>query len=332
MDSIKQFFAFMNDISFKYVVLRNWEGLPYDVCLGEHSDLDLLVYDYDHFCEIFPQAVLECPAPRVRMRIPIDDSYIYADVRSIGDNYYPVDFAKSILQTREYNLRGFYTPDPLHHRIALAYHAVHHKGSISPEYTKYLGDATIDQLLDALKQSNVGWVEPKDKTVGAYYGYWKGATSVVSINDGRVIKQQVSYSSNNLLENEYRILSHATSKHFPKVYCYKDGQLEMEHCGEPLEGNIPTDWNEQLSEILSDLKTNNILHRDIRLDNLTVKNGLIYLIDFGWAKLINEEEKLEVPSCLGYPNKSSEGFSDAYSMGCVKRQLEYQLEEMEMAK
>lgn len=332
MNSIRQFLSYMNDISFKYVVLRNWESLPFDVCLGEHSDLDLLVYDFDHFFEIFPQAKLEHKLPRVRTKIPIDDSYIYVDVRSIGDNYYPIDLQKAILETREYNSRGFYTPNPLHHRIALAYHAVHHKGNVSQEYTKYLGDSNVEELLDALKTSNVGWVEPKDKTVGAYYGYWKGATSVVSINDGRVIKKQINYTSNNLLENEYRILSHAVSNHFPKVYNYSDGSLEMEHCGEPLEDNIPDNWEEQLNDILKDLKANNILHRDIRIDNLTVKDKIIYLIDFGWAKIVGEEERLDVPSCLGYPNKSSEGFSDAYSMGCVKRQLEYQLEEMETAK
>jgi len=327
VESIKQFFSYLNDISFPYVVLRNWDELPYDVVLGEHSDLDLLVYDFDHFFEVFPQAKLEHKAPRVRTKMLIGDSYIYLDVRSIGDDYYPTDFAQAIIDTREWNSRGFYTPNPIHHRIALAYHAVHHKGGISEDYKRYLGNASMDELLVALKQSHVGWVAPSDHTVGSYNGYWKGATAVVSINGDRVIKEQVSYSSYNLLENEYRLLSHVTSRHFPKVYAYGDGKLEMEHCGEPLTSNPPMNWQTQLDEIVADLSSNGIQHRDIRLDNLTVKDGVIYLIDFGWAKRVSAQDETEPPSCLGFPNRPSFGFDDRYSMNMVKRQLTYKLEE-----
>ena len=141
MDSLKQFFSYMNEISFKYVVLRNWDDLPYDVVLGDHSDLDLLVYDYDHFFEIFPQADKEYPYPRVRTKIPINDSYIYADIRHVGDEYYPQDFEEAILESREYNARGFYTPDPIHHRIALAYHAVHQRET----FQKTIGSILVMQ-------------------------------------------------------------------------------------------------------------------------------------------------------------------------------------------
>lgn len=331
MQSIKQFFSYMNDISFPYVVLRNWERLPYDVNLGEHSDLDLLVYDFDHWKEIFPQAQPEFKYPRVRFKVPIDDSYIYVDVRHIGDDYYPTDFERAVLDTREWNERGFYTPNAIHHRIALAYHIVHHKAMISDNYKKYIGAATITELLEALKQSNVGWVRPKDLSVGAFNGYWKGATSVVRKDDGKIIKKQVSYNDYNLIRNEYEILAKVSSKHFPEVYSYDDSikEIVMEDCGIALLDNLPDNWRIQLIEILNDLRINGVAHRDIKIDNFTIKNGLIKLIDFGWAKFVEEVEEKQPPSCLGFPNKPSWGFDDSYSMNAVIKQIEFHLEENE---
>lgn len=326
MQSIKQFFSYMNETNFKYVVLRNWDNLPNDIALGEHSDLDLLVYDYTHFTELFPMAKLQYPLPRVRTKIQIGDSYIYADIRSVDDNYYPPEFSNNILNSREWNDRGFYTPDPMHHRIALAYHAVHHKGGMSPEYKKYLGDATIEELLEVLKKSSVGWTIPNDHTVGKFNGYWKGATSVVEKVDGKIYKSQVNFLDYNLVENENRILNSLESKHFPKTYESYDNKIVIEDCGEPITcENLPGDWIEQCHQIVRELSENKVIHRDIRIDNLLVKDGVIKLIDFGWA--IKEGENDNPPSCLGFPNKPSTGFNDAYSMERVIKQVEYLIEE-----
>lgn len=327
MQSIKQFFSYMNETGFKYVVLRNWDNLPNDIALGEHSDLDLLVYDYQHFTELFPQAKLQYPLPRVRTKIAIGDSYIYADIRHLGDSYYPEEFAQAILKTREWNDRGFYTPEPTHHRVALAYHAVHHKGAISQEYKKYLGDSTVEELLDALKISCIGWSIPNDHTVGRFNGYWRGATSIVDKKDGEVVKTQVGYMDYELTKNEARILSELNSPHFPKVLQQYGRTIHIEDCGEAINGiNLPDDWKEQCGQIVRELSSFGILHRDIRIDNLLVKDGFIKLIDFGWAIKIGEEDS--PPSCLGFPNKPSTGFNDAYSMQRVIKQIEYMREEV----
>jgi hypothetical protein len=327
MDTLKEFFDRMHHVDFHYVVLRNWDHLPNDVCLGEHSDLDIYVYDFEHFREVFPTATPEFPYPRVRMKVPIGDSFFYCDVRHIGDGYYPDDFGRAMLVSREWNQNGFWTPDPVHHRLALAYHIVHHKNMISPNYRRYVGLATVEELLEAIKESSVGWCDPKDPTVGRFNLYWRGITSVVEKRDGRVFKRQNGYMGRPLLQNEWAILSILHSKHFPKVYSIRNGVLEMDDCGVSLLSDIPTNWKEQLEEILEDLTLSEVTHRDIRLDNLLVKDGIIKLIDFGWAKFNDQEEENPPPSCLGLPNKASTGWDDSYSIRSVSKQIEYHLEE-----
>jgi len=142
----------MNDISFPYVVLRNWDGLPQSVVFGQHGDLDLLVYDLLHFEEVFGDHLTKTyPHPRVQYKVAINNSFIQADIRHLGDGYYPKDFENAVLKTRVFNPCGFFTPDPLHHRLALAYHAVHHKGFIAPEYRRWLGDVSLNDISEALK-------------------------------------------------------------------------------------------------------------------------------------------------------------------------------------
>lgn len=316
----------MQDVDFPYVVLRNFENLPDSVEYGDHSDLDLLVYDYAHWRELFPEAHAEYPAPRVRFKIPIQDTFIFVDVRSIGDGYYPADFEQAILEYREWNPKGFWTPSPLHHKLALAYHVVHHKNQNT--YPNWLGDTTALELLEALKKSNIGWVPPTDKSVGAYNAYWKGATSVVSKGDGVVTKKQDSFMAYSLIDNEERILSKANSAHFPKVISKNDGELSIEDCGELLTiDNLPEDWKEQLVKILVELRTCSIQHRDIKSDNLMVKDNVIRLIDFGWAKFEDEEDKISPPACLGYPYRPSHGWDDNYSMRQIIKQFEFKLSE-----
>lgn len=336
MRDLAQFFAYLNDIAFKYVVLRNWENLPFHAETGAHSDLDLLVYDQEHFLEVFPQLERVYPHPRVQFKLHLDNGeYVQIDVRYVGDGYYPDQFEENILKSREFNPNGFFTPNPLHHRLGLVYHCVHHKNHNN--YHNFLCEGKganvrpmqIEDMLEALKKNpELSWIEPEDPSVGRFNKYVRGGTAVVNEADGVIEKKQVRHMAYKLTDNEERILKLISSKHFPKLLGREGDTLRIEHCGEPLTAqNLPDDWKDQLCYILKLLEGSNIVHRDVRLDNLMIKDGVIKLLDFGWARLKSEEDGKH-PDLLGYPNKCPLGFNDIYSMNRIIKQLDAEREEV----
>lgn len=322
--NVKEFFQKMHDVDFPYVVLRNFEYLPEGLGSPGHGDLDILVYDLKHFQELFP-SIRPCkPLPRVIHKANFEGLNAYIDVRHVGDGYYPKSFEMEILNDREYNESGFFTPNPYMFRLALVYHAVHHKNHNS--YEKWIGNGQIEEYLEALKKSAVGYTVPDDHTVGKFNQYWKGATSVVSRKDGKVVKRQTGWTSYNLIDNEYRILSDVDSRHFPKVEL-EEKDIIIEDCGDRLRvDNVPQDWKHQLVEIIKDLRDNKIQHRDIKPDNLMVKDGVIKLIDFGWARFEDDDDD-HPPEVLGFPYRPTSGYDDNFSMRKVMKEIEYKLEE-----
>ena len=315
----------MHGIDFHYVVMRNFEHLPDGIFVKGHGDLDLLVYDLKHFEELFPDIKPTFPKPRVQYKANVGGLNVYLDVRSVGDGYYPTDFQLNMLDSREYNPKGFFTPNPVFHRIGLAYHVAHHRNHNS--YKNWLGEATVEELADALKESDVGYSIPDDHTVGTYNQYWKGATSVVSKDGDKVFKKQTGYNGYNLIDNEHRILSTVDSKHFPKVEKEDDG-ISIEDCGERIRvENLPEDWEEQFIDILRDLKRFNIQHRDIKPDNIMVKDNIVKLIDFGWSRF-KDDKKDSPPQCLGYPYSPSWGWDDNFSMTKVIKEFKFKKEKI----
>lgn len=53
-------------------------------------------------------------------------------------------------------------------------------------------------------------------------------------------------------------------------------------------------------EIVAYFHSHNIIHRDLRIPNIMVKDGLIYVIDFGLARFFNDDHHLLFASMNGY--------------------------------
>lgn len=102
------------------------------------------------------------------------------------------------------------------------------------------------------------------------------------INDFYTPNQQKHYN------NEIKFLNKLKNYNFfPKILFKNEYSIFLSHCGEKLTNkNIPEDWKKQLLNIYESLKNNNIYHNDITIDNITVLNKKLFLIDFGWANNI----------------------------------------------
>lgn len=85
--------------------------------------------------------------------------------------------------------------------------------------------------------------------------------------------------------------------HIPALIRYDDNKLEvfMEYCGGPLkEDTAPEDLPSQLQEINSILRKHKISNTDAQnRGNYCVKNGTLYLVDWGYCK-DNEVKDIDV--------------------------------------
>jgi SAM-dependent methyltransferase len=147
----------------------------------------------------------------------------------------------------------------------------------------------------------------------------------------RVLKQ----TTNDLARREARLLGLLDAKCFPTVLEQGEGpgytwfsMTRME--GQPLTSldasafAMPTarrDFARGCLRVLAHLEEHSISHNDIRPENLVVKGGQPFLLDFGWAS--SPELPLpQIPAGLGTDFRVPDGsLSDVYSMGRVLKGL-----------
>lgn len=131
------FFEILNQHSVRYVVLRNWDGLPNHVELGEHSDLDLLIDDQDiPLFNYLTKTVTTNRVMHITQRLSrIGDSFIKIDVRTPFDRYLPLRLAEEVLRYREVH-SCFYIPRQRELFLSLLYHAAFQKPRITGDYVQ----------------------------------------------------------------------------------------------------------------------------------------------------------------------------------------------------
>jgi len=362
---IEDLFRQLDEQNIVYVVLRNWEALPESVAVGPHSDLDLLVHPLhvEKVDELWRGERTHAEDFRVQRKVPVlgpsgEQSYILVDIRSTDDGYMPEDWCHRLLSRRVPH-KMFHVLPPRDYFVSLLYHAVAHKGVMSPDYAQRLvalaAEAGIDTDLSRIgdfreacrifAEEGVEISKPRDGSVLPKMPYLDPPASVVSsrildVVDGRPFVSRVAFVEKDgrpivrkqttfeLAEREHALLSLLSSDHFPKpIATWRDGVAsvcEMER----VEGHPLSDLERFVAEtspegarafllecieILAELSALGITHRDIRADNILVRDGRPVLIDFGWA--VSAQHPYVTPAGLGDAGRAPEGFCDAYAMG-----------------
>lgn len=140
--SLKDVFHELNKYpKLKWVVMRNFEGMPDNVTIDEHLDVDLLVNDYYLVKTILDGTSAtnnryEDGKNRILNHVIINNKKVLFDFRSVGDNYYDKKLQQDMLNTRIKHTKGFYIPSKEMHLYSLIYHAIIHKPKMSPTYVK----------------------------------------------------------------------------------------------------------------------------------------------------------------------------------------------------
>ncbi len=150
-----------------------------------------------------------------------------------------------------------------------------------------------------------------------------GNTSTITRERGRIIKRVERYLEFGIFERGMQFLTLLKQSGFvPQLYGirFNEMTLEMEDCGPDLTvAKPPKDGEAQAVRILRWLQDLGIRHNDIRPENVTVKDGKLYLIDWQWATRYGLPPT-DWPKGLGGKFRAgwpSWQFDDAVSLGAV---------------
>lgn len=134
-------------------------------------------------------------------------------------------------------------------------------------------------------------------------------SNILGINIGNIIVKKQYINNIENIKNKYKekyfqfnneikfLLKLYKLDNFPILLYFnkKENYFYMNYCGDILsEYNKPTNYKEQLINIIDTLNTLNIYHNDIHINNFTVYNNNIYLIDFGWSSNIIDFPNLNI--------------------------------------
>jgi GT2 family glycosyltransferase len=147
----------------------------------------------------------------------------------------------------------------------------------------------------------------------------------------RFVRKQTSFD---LAEREQVLLNRLTGRHFPRAHAVAPGP-DFTSCDlEYVDGFTLADSGRFAAECtpaqaklfvsgcldaLGELASAGIVHRDIKPDNMIVRDGEPVLIDFGWA--IAADLPHVTPAGLGDSGRPADGFCDVYAMGIALSEI-----------
>lgn len=153
--SIKDLFQLLNSRCC-YLVLRNWDNIFDENIYGNsHEDIDILCDDLDSFVQLTNAKRIHQRTDRDNFIVEVGELKVRFDVRYVGDDYYPTEWQKIMLQRRKQQ-GDLYVMSEEDYYYSLAYHALLQKPNLSLEYKEKLSslfreDLSDEKLLTTLK-------------------------------------------------------------------------------------------------------------------------------------------------------------------------------------
>ena len=119
------------------------------------------------------------------------------------------------------------------------------------------------------------------------------ATSDVFTTPQIFVKRVKSYNDYHVYEREKHLATLLNTFDWYPEMLYSDDVNQLfifTNVGVPITSKTkPNDLERQFNKILSDMKSINVKHNDIKIGELLVdKNKRLYLCDFGWASVNND--------------------------------------------
>jgi GT2 family glycosyltransferase len=206
--------------------------------------------------------------------------------------------------------------------------------------------------LALLREHGVDPVAPKDLSVLPKLPFIEPVETVISsrlldVHEGRAYHSRVhlleaadgtrfirKQTSFDLAERERILLNRLAGRHFPRARAVAPGagytacDLELidgYSLGETArfaDDHQPAQAKRFVRgciDALGELATAGITHRDLKPDNILVRDGEPVLIDFGWA--IADDLPNVTPAGLGDAGKPADGFCDVYAMGVALTEI-----------
>lgn len=133
--------------SSKYLVLRNFEFLPFDF-FDNDKDVDILCENVIDFISASNANIIELTDGGAKLIINIAGRDVPFDIRFIGDNYYHANWSRDMLEQRVRNINNVYRPRIDDYFFSLLYHSTLQKPQIKPDYIDRFGKISKELQLD----------------------------------------------------------------------------------------------------------------------------------------------------------------------------------------
>lgn len=147
-ESLEAVFRKLNESVLGYVVIRNFEDLPWWWAEG-HGDIDFLCDAPEAFNRLLDTASRNANAGDLTHRkIIIAGAELPIDVRYVGDEYYDAKWEAAIIKNRVMHNDALYVPAPEDYYYSLCYHACLQKQTVSSDYMQKLNSLREQLGLD----------------------------------------------------------------------------------------------------------------------------------------------------------------------------------------